>query len=258
MNKKDILFAVAEVLIIIAIVFTMLRGDVGKIGDTEVLTTPTPPPTISVTEPIFTPTPTLEPTSTPTPTMTPTPTPSPTPTPTPTPKPQPSKYGYGKGVPGYYKCEVNGKHAFKVGTDYRSYTDKTSMQRKLVDISRTDERTGIRVVTDPYGVDRYLVALGTAWAGGSPSDIGRCIDIYMVNGATLHCVLGDVKKVEDTVNNECRYGRGNNDLIEFIMDINKLPGDTRYDSNYNRCGEEFVGEAHSMRVYDYFIEGFGK
>lgn len=251
MKRSDIPFIVAEILIVAFIVIVLLREEGGNSDMAPVTVSPTP--TIEV---IFTPTPTLSPTATPTPVPTFTPTPSPSPTPTPTPKPQPSRYGYGKGVPGYYKCEVNGRHGFKIGTDYRVYARGTA-QRKLIDISRTDERTGIRVVTDADGIDRYLVALGTAWAGGSPSDIGRCIDIFMVNGATLHCVLGDVKKVEDTINQECRYGTNHNELIEFVIDTPKLPKLTQSDSNYNRCGEEFVGEAHSMRVHDYFIEGFG-
>jgi len=214
-----------------------------------------PTPTVTMT-----PTATLVPTSTPTPSPTPeptaTPTPSPEPTPTPTPAPQPISYGYNNGKPGYYKCETNGTHGFKIGTDYRVYARGTA-QRKLIDISRTDERTGIRIVTDPNGVDRYLVALGTAWAGGTPSDIGRCIDIYMVNGATLYCVLGDVKKIEDTIDGKCRYGTNHNELIEFIIDTPALPKQTQVDSNYNRCGDEFIGEAHSMRVHKYFIKSFG-
>ena len=256
--KKHLLIPLEIVIVAIAVIILAKTKPGSK--ETDISPTPTQVATLTPTS-TPTPTPTDIPTPTPTPspepTPTPTPTPSPTPSPTPTPK-TPVANVYGKGKPGYYKCEVNGTHAFKIGTDYRAYTAKNSQQRKLVDISRTDERTGIRIVTDPYGVDRYLVALGTAWCGGSPSDIGRCVDIYMKNGATLYCVLGDVKKVEDTINRECRYGTNHNELIEFIMDTPKLPKQTQISSNYDYCGDEFRGEATSMMVYDYFIEGFGK
>ena len=256
---QPLIFTVGELLIVIIAIIMLLKNYPGRdpVPETTELTA-----VPSITEVIFTPTvtPTVTPTSTPTPSPSPEPTSTPTPTPTPSPTPTPKTpvaNGYAPGKPGYYKCEVNGKHAFKVGTDFRVYAKGTA-QRRLVDISRTDERTGIRVVTDPNGVDRYLVALGTAWCGGTPADIGRCVDIYMKNGATLYCVLGDVKKVEDTINMECRYGTNHNELIEFIMDTPKLPKQTQISSNYDYCGDEFRGEATSMMVYDYFIEGFGK
>ena len=252
---KEFISLCAEILVLIFCVVLFIK--LCHVQEEQKAVDISPTPTVTVT-PTATPEPTSMPTPSPSPTPEPTatPTPSPEPTPSPTPAPQPVSYGYAPGKPGYYKCEANGTHGFKIGTDYRVYAKGTA-QRKLIDISRTDERTGIRIVTDPNGVDRYLVALGTAWCGGTPADIGRCVDIYMKNGATLYCVLGDVKKVEDTINQECRYGTNHNELIEFIIDTPALPKQTQVDSNYNRCGDEFVGEATSMRVYDYFIEGFG-
>ena len=207
-KTKETITLVAEITILAVLIFMYVHFFM--IPHTSNKEVPTEAPTLTATvAPTATPTPSPTLTPTVTPTISPTPTPSPSPTPTPTPAASPVSYGYGKGKPGYYKCETNGTHGFKIGTDYRAYTNKSSMQYKLMfsGASRTDERTGIRIATDPYGVDRYLVALGTAWAGGSPSDIGRCIDIYMVNGATLHCVLGDVKKVEDTINRESPASR---------------------------------------------------
>lgn len=218
-----------------------------------------------IVTPTFTPTPTLtdiptqELTSTPTPTLEPTPTDIPTLTPTAAvtlaPSKAPETYGYNPGKPGVYECEYNGKHVFKPYTDTKAYTAKASQQYKLQQICTTNAY-GIRVVTDPYGVERMCVALGTAWAGGTPADIGRCVDIYMVNGQVLYCVLGDVKRVSDSFN--CRYGRGNNDLIEFIVETSKLPEQARICGNCSHCGDDFVGEAMYMQVHDYFIEGFGK
>lgn len=202
-----------------------------------------------ITTVIFTPTST----PTPSPTVTPTPTPEPTSTPTPTPivkKPN----GYGPGKPGYYECEVNGTHGFKTFTNYTAYNAPSTMQHKLQKLAITDE-FGLRVVTDNYGVDRWCVALGTYWCGGTPKDIGRCVDIYMANGTILNCVLGDVKRVEDT--KDCKYGKANNDLIEFIVDMKNLPEKAKTGGNVSYCNDIFLGEAVAMQVYDYFIEGFG-
>ena len=134
------------------------------------------------------------------------------------------------------------------------YNLKGSAQLKLQKVAKTDERTGIRVVTDTNGNDRYCVALGTFWAGGHPEHIGRCIDVIMVNGAVLRCVLGDVKQEEHTKNN--KYGKTNNDVLEFIVDTRKLPPGVHGD--VSMCAEEFEGDVKEMIVYDEWIEGFGK
>lgn len=109
-------------------------------------------------------------------------------------------------------------------------------------------------MTDTNGNDRYCVALGTFWAGGHPEHIGRCIDVIMVNGAVLRCVLGDVKQEEHTKNN--KYGKTNNDVLEFIVDTRKLPQGVHGD--VSMCAEEFEGDVKEMIVYDEWIEGFGK
>lgn len=186
-------------------------------------------------------------TMTPSPTMTPTPTFTPSPSPSPTPSPTPSP------IPCVVK-EVDKGHPFKPHTGFWVYDIKGSAQYRLQKVARTDERTGIRVVTDPYGVERYCVALGTFWAGGHPEHIGRCLDVVMVNGSVLPCVLADVKKQEDAKWN--KYGRINNDVLEFIVDEKHLPSGVYGDMQ--NAGEEFVGDVEKMIVYDIWIEGFGK
>lgn len=198
---------------------------------------------VEAPEPSVTPTPTA--TLTPTPTPSPSPTPSPTPSPSPTPTPLPC-----------VTKEVERGHTFKPFTGYWAYNAKGTAQHRLQQIARSDERTGIRVVTDPFGDDRFCVALGTYWAGGHPEHIGRCIDVYMVNGAVLKCVLGDVKKQEDTKGNRNRYGRTNNDVLEFIVDERFLPQGVYGDMS--KAGPEFEGDVVRMVVYDIWIEGFGK
>ena len=189
------------------------------------------------------------PTETPTTTMTPSPTFTPTPSPTqsPTPSPTPSPIPVGK--------QVDSGHQFKPYTGYWAYNLKGSSQHSLQKVSYTAEN-GIRVAVDSYGVERYHVALGIYWAGGQPKDIGRCLDVYMINGAVLHCVLADVKRQEDAKGN--KYGRVNNDLLEFIVDEKVLSKAVKECGNVSKAGDEFVGDAWQIVVLDYWIEGFGK
>ena len=185
------------------------------------------------------------PTATPWPTSTPEPTKEPTSTPEPTTTPEPTPKQAGKG------------HTFKPYTRYTAYNLKSSQQYKLQKAAWTETRTGIRIVTDPNGVDRYCVALGTAWAGGQPKHIGRCLDVYMENGAVLHCVLADVKRQEDTVDGANLYGKTNNDVLEFIVDGQKISQAVKTTGNVSNAGPEFVGGVKRIEVFDLWIEGFG-
>ena len=185
------------------------------------------------------------PTATPWPTSTPEPTKEPTSTPEPTTTPEPTPKQAGKG------------HTFKPYTRYTAYNLKSSQQYKLQKAAWTETRTGIRIVTDPNGVDRYCVALGTAWAGGQPKHIGRCLDVYMENGAVLHCVLADVKRQEDTVDGANLYGKTNNDVLEFIVDGQKISQAVKTTGNVSNAGPEFVGGGERIEVFDLWIEGFG-
>lgn len=185
------------------------------------------------------------PTATPRPTSTPEPTQAPTSTPEPTTTPEPTPKQAGKG------------HTFKPYTRYTAYNLKSSQQYKLQKAAWTETRTGIRIVTDPNGVDRYCVALGTAWAGGQPKHIGRCLDVYMENGAVLHCVLADVKRQEDTVDGANLYGKTNNDVLEFIVDGQKISQAVKTTGNVSNAGPEFVGGVERIEVFDLWIEGFG-
>lgn len=234
-QNNGVKWFVLEILLVIVAVLVILQffGNV-KRDDPK----PTPIPTM-------TPTPSPAPTSTPTPTLTPTPSPSPTPTVTPTPIPSERK-------------DVGANHTFKPYTRFHVYDIRGTAQYKLQCVAYTDERTGIRVVDDPLGEPRYCVALGTYWCGGHPQHIGRCVDVYMKNGAVLKCVLADVKRTEDTINAGNRYGAINYDVLEFIVDGSALPDAVKYYCNVSKAGKEFEGDAAYMIVYDMWIEGFGE
>lgn len=197
---------------------------------------------------VLTPTATNTPIPTKKPTETPTEAPTPTSTPTPTPTPIPSET----------KKVGTAGHSFKPYTRHTAYDIKSSQQYKLQQIALTSSDNGIRMVEDPLGDWRYCVALGTYWAGGHPEHIGRCVDVFMQNGATLQCVLADVKRTEDTKNGANRYGATNNDVLEFIVDGKRIPEAVRISGNVSNAGEQFKGEVVYMIVYDMWIEGFGK
>ena len=234
------------------IVVLVLMASCNKASEPDILPTNTPTPTIelhltiipnepSPTEPdILTPspTPTVSPTPfftvTPSPTFTPVPTSTPTPKPTKSPTPKPTKTPTPK--------VVKEDHSYKPLERYTMLSNKSSAQYKLQQVAKTDEK-GFRVCKDPNGEWRYCVAMGTAWAGGHPEDIGRCIDIYMENGAVLKCCLGDVKSTP-------YYGRKHNDLVEFIVDISKVSKDVKAHGNASYAGPEFVGEATKVVAYD--------
>ena len=206
--------------------------------------TPTKGPKTSAT-PTFTATPSPEPTNTPTPKPTSTPKPTKTPTPKPTKK---------AGTVGSKKVPPGG-HAWKPYARYTEITAKSSPQYALQKIAKTDEN-GLRYVVDQYGTKRLCVALPVYWAGCTLDDIGRCFDVKMANGATLHCVLGDLKQIEHSQNGEGKFGsRG--ELLEFQVEFSKLPKFMQNSSDISYFGGAFEGEAVEIKVLDYFIAGFG-
>lgn len=159
------------------------------------------------------------------------------------------------------------KHKKKVYTDYHAVTDKTSRQYALLQLSKTDSRTGIRIVRDNEDEWRYCVALGNYWAD---NHIGKYVDFYMANGAILKCIVCDVKQDRHTMNGARKYGGAANELIEFYIDTSALKtvdywlvdgkalplkfpaGDVSY------AGEEFMGGISKIKVYNKALEGFEK
>lgn len=214
---------------------------------TMVIDTPTPTPTIAPTN---------------TPTMPPTPTERPqerisTPTPTNTPKPtqKASIVPYPTGYPHTRKVDNPDAHTWKPYARYTKITANGSREYELQQIAHTASN-GLRVVTDPNGVERYCIALAPQWAGGQSVDIGRCIDIKMANGETLHCVLGDCKKHEHTQGKQGYYG-SKGELIEFQVDMDALPENVRKCGDISKLGGAFAGAAKSVTVLDLYIDGFG-
>lgn len=212
---------------------------------TDIPATPTPVPTFTPTE--IPPTPTEKPverTSTPKPTNTPTSSAT---------SVSRQNTAYPTGCPRTVYCDPG--HEWKPYARHTAIKNKSSVQYKLLQLERTSEN-GLRVVTDPYGIDRYCIALAPQWAGGTGKDIGRCIDVYMKNGAVLHCVLADVKKPEHTQGKEGFYGsRG--EVTEWIAEQDRLPEIVRKSGDVSRIGKDWEGDTEKIVVLEYFITGFG-
>lgn len=214
------------------------------------------------------PTSTLEPTSTPTltptfaptatPTLTPTvqPTPKPTNTPKPTARPTPSPT-VDRGAYPKEKQVARGGHGWKPWARHTAITNKKSPQYKMQkNVAKTDPSNGLRYCIDPYGEKRYCVALGVYWCGGDPSDIGRCFDVVMANGATIKCCLGDTKRVEKSQKGEGKFG-SKGELLEFQAEAAVLKKFIGGAGDVSNLGGAFEGEAVKIIVYNYFIPGFG-
>lgn len=213
------------------------------------------PAAAQTSTPTTAPTATNKPTPTPEPTATNTPTPAPTATNTPTPAPTRKTVALERGKPGNYKTPADGTHRWKPWAWYTAITATDSPQWRLQQIAKTDEN-GLRIVKDPNGVERFCIAMEPAWAGGTSKDIGRCVDLVMESGAVLHCVLADTKKVENSKDRAGVYGK-HGELAEFLVDGTKLNPAAKRSGTVSSIGGAFSEEATEVRVFDFFIDGFG-
>jgi len=98
--------------------------------------------------------------------------------------------------------------------DYRTITDETSDQWELQKKAITDEN-GLRRIGD-----HYIVALGTYYSD-------RCGDVFQIElegGETFTAIVGDIKADihTDCSRMYCPMGNGKGNLLEFIVDSDKL------------------------------------
>ena len=100
--------------------------------------------------------------------------------------------------------------SFKSYMDYRSITNKSSAQWAIQANSVTDAE-GLRKYNDCF-----TVAIGTGW--GAP--VGTYFDAELSTGVVLHCVVGDHKAPQHTINGHRQAPNGN--VIEFIVDTHTL------------------------------------
>ena len=101
--------------------------------------------------------------------------------------------------------------AFKTYMDYRTITNKNSIQYQMQTQAFTDS-DGFRIYDDCY-----MVAVGTAYA----QSCGVKFDITLEDGTIIHCITGDIKSDAHTDSTN-RFIPHNGNIVEFIVDTKKL------------------------------------
>lgn len=116
---------------------------------------------------------------------------------------------------------------FKTYMDYRKITDKTSKQWNLQQLATTNEK-GFRVFNG-----RYLVAVGSYYA----NEVGKELKITLDNGFVFYAMVEDIKMdIHTDANNQ--YIPINGNIIEFIVDIDKLDPKTKKLGDISNLGFE--------------------
>ena len=123
----------------------------------------------------------------------------------------------------YISMEVpQGNTNFFAYMDYKTITNISSNQYKLQEYCWTDSQ-GIRRQGDDY-----CVALGSYYS----TNIGDRFVITLDTGNTYTVVLADCKAdIHTDVNNQFRWARTYKNVIEFIVDSDKLSNDVRNSGN---------------------------
>lgn len=116
---------------------------------------------------------------------------------------------------------------FKTYMDYRKIKDKTSKQWNLQQLATTNEK-GFRIFNG-----RYLVAVGTYYA----TEVGKELKITLDNGFVFYAMVGDIKMdIHTDANNQ--YIPINGNIVEFIVDTNKLDPKTKKLGDISNSGFE--------------------
>lgn len=129
---------------------------------------------------------------------------------------------------------------FKSYMDYRTITDKTSLQYKLQNEYAYTDESGIRMVGD-----RYCIALGSYFT----TDIGQYVDLILGNGTIIPCILADQK--DDAHTDDMNAVTIDSDCVsEFIVDSNVLPNMVRLYGDVSRYDESWEARVTQVQVYD--------
>lgn len=121
--------------------------------------------------------------------------------------------------------DTNGE--FKTYMDYRKITNKSSKQWALQQLAQTDEN-GFRIFNG-----RYLVAVGTYYA----KEVGKEMRITLEDGKEVLVIIGDIKQDIHTDKNN-QYVPANGNIVEFIVDTDKLDPLTKKLGNVSNSGLE--------------------
>ena len=117
--------------------------------------------------------------------------------------------------------------SFKTYMDYRKITNTSSRQWHLQQLAYTDSE-GFRKFNDSY-----LVAVGTYYADA----VGKEFRITLDSGIVFHAMAGDIKQdIHTDANNQ--YVPINGNIVEFIVDVDKLDELTKKLGNVSNSGFE--------------------
>lgn len=135
-----------------------------------------------------------------------------------------------------YCPKTSGRKSFEYYTALRAYR-----QADLQEIAFTDSE-GFRKVNG-----RYCIAVGT----GVSSSVGTYVDIVLVNGTTINCIIGDIKADKDTMRNNIVTAH-NRCASEFIVS-HDLRSDLRRDGNVSKRVSEWDSPVDYFIVYEYNV-----
>ena len=117
--------------------------------------------------------------------------------------------------------------SFKTYMDYKKITNKSSRQWHLQQLAYTDS-AGFRKFNDSY-----LVAVGTYYA----DEVGKEFRVTLDSGIVFHAMVGDIKQdIHTDANNQ--YVTINGNIMEFIVDVDKLDDLTKKLGNVSNLGLE--------------------
>lgn len=117
--------------------------------------------------------------------------------------------------------------SFKTYMDYKKITNKSSRQWHLQQLAYTDSE-GFRKFNDSY-----LIAVGTYYA----DEIGKEFRVTLDSGIVFHAMVGDIKQdIHTDANNQ--YVTTNGNIVEFIVDVDKLDELTKKLGNVSNSGLE--------------------
>lgn len=126
---------------------------------------------------------------------------------------------------------------FKAYMSYKAITAKSSKQWELQQDSWTDEN-GFRRL-DNF----YMVAMGTYYS----KECGAKFHITMESGYEFDVIMGDVKSDEHT---DILHQHRNGNVMEFIVDTNKISNTCRVMGDMSYASEMFSGKIAEIRSYD--------
>lgn len=128
-------------------------------------------------------------------------------------------------------------NSFKSYMPYTAITNRASKQYKLQQRAYTGNY-GIRMVDG-----RYCLAVGSYYT----TKIGTYIDLVLVNGTIIKCLLADCKANAHT--DVTNRQNPNGSITEFIVDSKRLSKKVKQMGDISYCNTKWLGEIKEIRIY---------